>query len=142
MTSPESELAALLDNRAEAIRHKDLDLLMSFYSPDIVYFDVVPPLQYVGSAALRGRFTHWFDGLDSGIGQEVRDQTIAVNGNLAYTSMLIRSSGTLKNGPEVSRWVRATSCCQRIHDTWLVTHEHVSVPVDITTGATPTDLKP
>ena len=52
---------------------KDIDRLVSLYSPDIVYFDAVPPLQYVGSAVLRDRFLQWFDGYRSGIGQDVRD---------------------------------------------------------------------
>ena len=62
VASTESEIRALLDSQSEAARIKDIDRLMSLYSHDIVYFDVVPPLQYVGSAALRGRFLHWFDG--------------------------------------------------------------------------------
>ena len=41
---------------------KDIDWLMSHYSPDIIYFDLVPPLQYVGAVALRDRFLEWFDG--------------------------------------------------------------------------------
>ncbi len=56
MASTESELRALFDRRTEAARLKDIDRLMAVYSPDIVYFDVVPPLQYVGSAALRRGF--------------------------------------------------------------------------------------
>jgi ketosteroid isomerase-like protein len=53
MTSTQSQITALLESQAGAMRAKDIDRLMSLYSPDIVYFDVVPPLQYVGSAALR-----------------------------------------------------------------------------------------
>lgn len=66
----ESEIRTLVDSRSEAIRMKDIDRLMSHYSPDVVYFDAVPPLQYVGSAVLRGRFLQWFDGYKSGIGQD------------------------------------------------------------------------
>lgn len=60
MASTESKVRTLFDGQAEAMRRKDIDRLMSFYSPDVVYFDVVPPLQYAGAAALRGRFQHWF----------------------------------------------------------------------------------
>ena len=38
MTSTQSEIRAFLDNRSEAISTGDLDRLMSFYSPEIVYF--------------------------------------------------------------------------------------------------------
>src|SRR5262245_23483306 len=85
MASPRSEIGALLESRSEAIRMKDIDRLMSFYSPDIVYFDVVPPLQYAGSTALRGRFLHWFDGYQGSIGQEIRDLNISASGDVAAT---------------------------------------------------------
>jgi ketosteroid isomerase-like protein len=75
MTSTQSEIRRFLDSRSEAISTGDLDRLMSFYSPDIVYFDIVPPLQYVGSVALQERFSHWFDGFKGSIGQEVHDLT-------------------------------------------------------------------
>ena len=48
MTLTEYEVRALLDRRSEAIWARDIDGLISCYSPDIVYFDIVPPLQYVG----------------------------------------------------------------------------------------------
>jgi ketosteroid isomerase-like protein len=76
MLSIQSGVRALLRSRSEAIWAKDIDRLMSFYSPDIVYYDLVPPLQYVGSAALRDRFSHWFAGYKSAIGQEIRDLNI------------------------------------------------------------------
>jgi ketosteroid isomerase-like protein len=137
----DSVIRELLDSRSHAIWIKDIDDLMSHYSPDIVYFDVVPPLQYVGSAALRRRFLEWFDGYKGGIGQEIRDVNVWGSGDIAVASALIRSGGTLKNGHEVGRWVRATSCCHRSHGTWLITHEHISVPVDLISGSV-VDLDP
>jgi ketosteroid isomerase-like protein len=47
MVKTQTEVEALFDNRSEAIWTKEIDRLMSLYSPDIVYFDLVPPLQYV-----------------------------------------------------------------------------------------------
>jgi ketosteroid isomerase-like protein len=142
MASTESEVRALLDSRSEAIWIKDIDRLMSFYSPDIVYFDLVPGLQYTGSAALRGRFLDWFDAYEGSIGQEIRDLNTLASGDIAVASMLIRASGTLKSGREVGFWVRATSCCQRSNHRWLITHEHVSLPVDLESGSAAMDLVP
>lgn len=142
MTSTQSEIGALLDSRSEAIWLKDIDRLMSFYSPDVIYFDLVPPLQYVGSAALRDRFVHWFDGFESGIGQEIHDLTVLSSADVAVTCMLIRASGTRKNGPEVGFWVRATSSFQRSDRGWLITHEHISLPVDLQSGKAALDLAP
>jgi ketosteroid isomerase-like protein len=137
----QSEIRALLDSRSEAIRTKDIDRLMSFYSPDIVYFDVVPGLQYTGSAALRPRFLEWFDGFKS-IRQEIGDANVLASGDLAVAFMLIRAGGALKNGHEVGYWVRATSGFQRSSHGWLVAHEHVSLPVDLESGSAATDVVP
>jgi ketosteroid isomerase-like protein len=142
MTSMQSEVRALLDDRSEAIWEKDIDRLMSFYSPDIVYYDLVPPLQYVGSAALRDRFLRWFAGYKSAIGQEIRDLNILASGDIATANMLIRASGTLENGHEVDLWVRATSSCQLSNQKWMITHEHVSLPVDLESGSAARDLAP
>ena len=142
MTSTQSEVRALLDRWSEAIRLKDIDRLMALYDPDIVYFDVVPPLHYTGSAAVRRNFLRWFDAWQSAIGQEIRDVTIVASGDIAVAHLFVRASGTLKNGHEVGYWVRATVCCQRTNDRWLITHEHVSLPVDVASGRPAMDLVP
>ena len=142
MTSTQSEVSALLDRWSEAIRAKDIDRLMALYAPDIVYFDVVPPLHYTGSAAVRRNFLRWFDAWQSAIGQEIRDVTIVASGDIAVAHLFVRASGTLKNGHEVGYWVRATVCCQRTNDRWLITHEHVSLPVDVASGRPAMDLVP
>jgi ketosteroid isomerase-like protein len=142
MAATRSEIRALLDSRSEAVALKDVDRLMSFYSSDITYFDIVPGLQYVGSAALRPRFLQWFDAFEGSIGQEIRDLNILAGGDIAVAYMLIRASGTLKDGREVRYWVRATSCCRWSNDRWLISHEHVSLPVDSVSGSAAMDLVP
>jgi ketosteroid isomerase-like protein len=142
MASTESEVKALLDSQFEAMRMKDIDQLMSLYSANIVYFDLVPPLQYVGSAALRQRFLEWFDAWKTSIGMEIRDLTIVAGGDIAAAHMLLRASGTLKNGHEVGYWVRASDCYRLSNDGWLITHEHVSLPVDMASRSAAIDLTP
>jgi ketosteroid isomerase-like protein len=142
MASIQSDVRALLDSQSEAIRIKDIDRLMSVYSQDIIYFDVVPPLRYAGSDALRRRFLQWFNGYEGSIGMEIRDLNILASGDIAVAYWLSRASGILKNGHEVGSWVRATSCCQRSNRRWLITHEHISLPVDFVSGSAAMDLVP
>ncbi len=138
----QSEVKALLENWSQACRTKDIDRLMSLYAPDITYFDVVPPLQYTGSDAVRRNFLRWFDSWESAIGVEIRDLNIVASEDVATAYLLHRTSGTLKNGREVGYWVRATLCCQRSDNRWLITHEHISVPVDPITRSAVMDLVP
>lgn len=134
MDSVQAELARFLNDQREAMQAKDIDRLMSHYSRDVVYFDVVPPLQFVGTFALRTRFTQWFESWEGPIAIEIRDLRIVASGDIAFAFRFSRAVGTLKGGPQVGSWVRATSCCERSGHGWLIAHEHVSWPVDLTTG--------
>ncbi len=142
MGTIESEVKALLDSWSGAIRVKDIDRLMALYAPEIVYFDVVPPLQIRGLAEVRRNFLRWFGGWSSPIGQEIRDLSIFASGHVATAFMLIRASGTLQDAREVDYWLRATVGCRRSQDGWLIAHEHISAPVDFKTGAAALNLVP
>ena len=137
-----SQVRELLDHWSEAIRAKDIDRLMALYDPDIVYFDVVPPLRHIGSGAVRRNFLRWFDSWASPIGQQIGDLHLVTNEDIAVAHMLIRASGTLKNGREVNYWVRATVACHRAESGWVIAHEHVSLPVDVASGQAAMDLVP
>ena len=56
--------------------------------------------------------------------------------------MLIHSTGTLATGNEVDYWVRTTNAFRRVDGNWLITHEHVSLPVDLRTRTAVMDLVP
>ena len=142
MTSISSEIQALIDTQTDAIRARDIDRLMSHFSDDVVYYDVVPPLQFAGSAALRERFLHWFDGYQGGINLEIRELHIMAGGDIAVAFRFSRAAGTLKNGRVVGSWVRATSVCRRSPNGWVIFHEHVSWPVDGMSGSAAKDLVP
>jgi ketosteroid isomerase-like protein len=142
MSSTESEVRALLDRQCEAVSTKDIDRLMSLYSPDVVYFDTVPPLRYAGSAALRARFVEWFDGWKGLFTLEMRDVEILASVDFAVAMRFSRARGTLMNGREAGSWVRATSCFQRSNNGLLIRHEHVSWPVDVRNGSAAMDLMP
>lgn len=132
--SAEVTLRSLFDRRSAAIRAKNLDQLLSCYSADVVYFDIVPPLRYVGLAALRSRFSRFFASYEGPIEQEIHDLSLATAGDVATAWMLIRTGGILASGATVGFSVRATTCCRCASaGQWLIAHEHVSLPVDLAT---------
>ncbi|MFC5828119.1 YybH family protein [Nonomuraea insulae] len=128
MTSNESDVRELLDRRVAACREKDIDQLMSLYASDIVYFDVVPPLQFVGAADVRRNFVRWFDEYEGPIGLETHELNVAVSADVAFAHMLHLDSGTRNNGVDGAVWIRSSVCCERSGDEWLITHEHISMP--------------
>jgi ketosteroid isomerase-like protein len=138
----EADVQTLLESWSGATSNKDIDRLMSLYATDAIYFDIVPPLRFTGTAEIRRNFLRWFDTWQSSIGVELREVSILVSGDVATAFMLHRTSGTLKDGREVDYWVRATLGCQRSDRGWSIKHEHISVPVDLKTGRVLMDLKP
>ncbi len=127
----QTTFTALLETRVEACRTKDIDVLMSLYSPDIVYFDIVLPHQFVGADAVRSNFLRWFAEYEGDIGLETRDLCVTVDGDVAFAHMLHADSGTRRGGQEMEVWLRATVCARRIDDRWQIIHEHVSFPINL-----------
>ncbi|WP_327129402.1 YybH family protein [Streptomyces sp. NBC_01727] len=124
----DAEIRALLDIRVEACQTKDIDRLMSLYSPDVIYYDVVPPLQFTGSTDVRRNFVRWFDEYEGSIGLETHDLSIVAGEDIAFAHMLHKDSGTRNNGINGAVWLRSTVCCRRSNGQWLITHEHISMP--------------
>jgi hypothetical protein len=54
------EIRAWIDHWRKAVSAKDVDRLMELYTEDVVAYDVVPPLQYVGKAAYRADWQQFF----------------------------------------------------------------------------------
>jgi len=116
--------------------------VMSTYAPDIVSFDLEPPLQHLGAAAKRRNWANAFSMYQRPLGYEIHALTIALGDGVAFGHSLNRISGTLKNGHTTHRWIRSTIGLRKIGARWLITHDQVSVPVDFATGKALLDLEP
>ncbi len=69
----EADIQQRIDRGVAAVRAMDLENVMALYAPDIVSFDIVPPLRYVGASAKRKA---WVDALamyQRPLGDEIRD---------------------------------------------------------------------
>lgn len=138
----EAKIRQLVDKIAEGLQAKDPESLKQLYAADIVSFDVEPPLQHVGLEAKLKNWAPVFAFFES-VTYEVRDLTLTVGDDVAFGHAFGRLSGTLKNGTATSgMWVRVTYGLQKIDGTWLITHDQVSVPLDIPSGKGAVDLEP
>ena len=137
----EKDIRVRVENLVEAVRGKDLDTVRTIFAPDLVSFDIEPPLQHLGAEA---KWKNWiavfetFQQLD----YETRDLAITVSGDLAVVHGVNRISGTMNNGNQIGYWLRWTACFRRIDGDWLIAHDHVSVPTDFATGRSVLDLEP
>ena len=126
--SDEAQIRQLVDSWVQALRAKDVNGVMSHYAPDILVFDLAPPLQYRGADAYRKNWEAWFPTFRGSIGYELRDLSITASDDIAFCHSFNRIRGTRTNDEETDVWVRATVCCRKIDGKWKIVHEHESVP--------------
>ncbi len=142
LTGAEEELRQVVLERVAAVHAKDPAPLAARQAPDVIVFDVLPPLCSRGSAAVAEKLHAWYDAYAGDIGYEVHDLHVTAGGDVGFCSFLYHVSGTLATGGEVDMWVRATLGCRRIDGRWLITHDHESVPFDAASGQALIDLAP
>jgi len=138
----EADIRRRIDELVEAVQAADLERVMSVYAPDLVTFDIVPPLQKVGAEGKRKNWMDVFATYQRPLDYEIRDLSITVGDEVAFGYSLNRISGALKNGSKVEQWLRWTACFQKLDGSWLIVHDHVSVPTDFGTGKALLDLRP
>jgi uncharacterized protein (TIGR02246 family) len=140
-TKNEAAIRELIDGLVTAIRAKNIDGVMSSYATDLVAFDIVPPLQFVGARAYNKPWQDVFERYQK-LDYEVRDLRITAGDDVAFSHSLNRIHGTMTNGQKTDLWLRSTACYCKIDGRWLIVHLQVSVPVDLATGKAVLDLKP
>ncbi len=141
-TKNEAAIRELIDAFVKAIRAKDINRVMSVFAPEILSFDLGPPLQHGGGETFVNRWQELFELYQNPMDYEVRDLSITAGYDVAFSHSLNKVSGTLKNGRNSDRWLRWTACYRKTNGKWLIVHEHVSVPVDLGNGKAELDLKP
>ena len=138
----EAAIQGLLDDGIRSLRDKNIEGVMSIYALEVVSFDIVPPLRYVGADAFRKPWEEVFSSFQDPIGYEIHDLNITVGDDVAFAYSLNRISGTLNNGQKTDLWLRWTACFRKINGKWLIVHHQNSVPVDLEHGKAVLDLKP
>jgi len=141
----EAQIRALEQRFADAFKAKDVDRVMENYehSQNLVFFDVVPRREYVGWDAYKKDWQGFFASIDGPFTLfEVKDFTVNVDGNLAYSCSFQHSLGKTKAGGSRDVTVRVTDVYRKSGGKWLIVHEHVSVPVNLQTGKADLQSKP
>ncbi len=143
----EPEVRKLLDEYHEAVINQDIDKIMTFYSADVVAFDMVPPLQYVGREAYRKSWEKAFESGSENVkkedtGYDVTNMKIVASNDVAFAFALNHCYGPMNDGTYMDMWMRSTQCLKKINGKWLIVHEQYSLPTDFETGESIMNAKP
>ena len=78
-------------------------------APHVLSFDVVNPLQSIGSSAIRKRLEEWFSSFKGLVGHEIRDLKVDVGDSVAFSHGLNHVIGTSQTGRTLTCASLATS---------------------------------
>jgi len=138
----ESRIRIMMDEWVEALKSKDINRVMAGYSKDLVSFDIMPPLRVKGLESYRKNYEEWFKSCKGPIQCEPQDVEISASENLACAYCLNHMAFTTNEGEKMDMWIRWSSVLKKLDGQWLITHEHVSVPIDMETDKALWNLKP
>jgi len=141
-TNNEAAIRELIDRFAQAFRARDVNGVMSVFAPEIVSFDILPPLQTVGAEMFVKHWQEFFESYQNPIHVEFPEVSITAGDDVAFSHCLHRVAGNLKTGRQTDCWLRWTACYRKTNGKWLIVHEQVSVPADLENGKAMMDLKP
>jgi ketosteroid isomerase-like protein len=134
-----SSAVAQIQQKVDGFRHSVLTMSMpgmaNYYwnSPDVVVFDVVPPLRYVGWDSFRQDWQGFFDSFEKISVYDWTDVHIEAEGDMGWMRALVHMVGTFKDGKSIDMAFRDTAIFERKGGKWVVVHDHGSVPIEFET---------
>jgi len=127
-TEDEAAIRALVDDMRRALHERDAEAMVARFAPDVLVYDLAPPLSSRGAEVQRENLQAWLATKTGPIGYEVRDLRIEVGGAVAFSTGLARMQATGVDGDTAELWLRATSCYRKREGRWEIAHHHESVP--------------
>ena len=121
--SAAAEIRAVHEEWTDRTAAKDLDGLLEHIAPDIVSYEQIAPLQYVGIADVREVCRQGLASSPARIDFDTPELTVLVGGDLAVSWGLDR---IVADGNQ--KWSRGTRVFRRQRGQWNMVHQHLSLP--------------
>ena len=126
----ETAIRTLIEDWAAAVRRKDMDAILRDHAPDVVMFDVPPPLESRGIEAYKGTWALFFAWSRAPVMFDIKRMEIFAGGEVAFAVALMRCSAKASDGEDTDLDFRLTVGLHKIAGRWTVVHEHHSIPAD------------
>jgi len=127
-TTDEIGIRDLVENWAGAVLARNLNGVLANHSPDILMFDVPPPVQSKGIEAYKKTWNLFFSwSRDFGV-FDIIEMNITAGNDVAFVTGLMRCAGAETYGDKIELEFRLTIGLRKIDGQWMVMHEHHSIP--------------
>jgi ketosteroid isomerase-like protein len=107
---------------------------------EIVLYDYIAPLQYMGAKAVRADLDNFFNNAKNAKGEFVALNVVS-DGKLGVARSLQHFTWTDKDGKPGEGTFRVTDCWHKVNGQWKLFHTHVSFPIDPATSKAEMNLK-
>jgi uncharacterized protein (TIGR02246 family) len=126
----ENRIRAVIEAWADAVRRHDLPGILAHHEPDIVMFDVPPPLQSRGLDEYRKTWDLFFRYHQPAQAFDIEELAITAGDDVAFAAAIMRcGSATVGGPPEEGGFLfRLTIGLRNVDGDWRIAHEHHSVP--------------
>lgn len=136
----------VLDNYTTSIYELDAEKLLSSYAEDVHIYDCWGNWEGKGLTAWRSNVEEWFKGLhedDALLQVDMQDVVIEEGQDVAFSHCAVSFTGIKRDsGEHMHQMVnRFTFGLKKVNNSWLITHEHSSLPIDLGTGKGMFDLR-
>ncbi len=142
--SDRAQIEAMEHRYAKLVDAKDPNGIMALFvhSPNLVVFDLDPPLQYTGWEAYLKDWQHFFKAYPGAMQDKIVELKVFTGDKVGFGYRIDHLTVTKADGTIVHDIVRATHGYRKIGGKWFIAHEHLSVPVDLASGKGVFDAQP
>jgi len=142
MNNERAAVEALLERWRDAVNRADLSGITACYSEDVVAFDAIVALEFLGKAAYREHWRTCLGFMPEPPRFTIRQRQLFVDRESACVSALVECSCKDANGETHGGWTRMSQHLRRADGEWKIVHEHFSAPFDVESGKALFDLVP
>ncbi len=128
LSKDEVDIRKLIERWAKAVRDGDRTGIRTAHVPDILMFDVPPPLFSQGLDCYMATWERFLSWSEKPVAFDFHDVRITAGKDVAFATALGRCAGVDANRKREELEFRLTICFRKIGGRWRVMHEHHSLP--------------
>jgi ketosteroid isomerase-like protein len=140
----EAQITALLEAWADAVRRHDFPAILAHHEPDIIMFDVPPPLQSKGIEEYERTWDLLFRYHKPGTAFDIQEIAVTAGQDVAFVVAVMRCGPDSSSNPADKDGFpfRLTVGLRKVEGEWRIAHEHHSVPAEDCGGEADLTLEP
>jgi uncharacterized protein (TIGR02246 family) len=124
----EVDICKLIERWAKAVRDGDRTGISTDHVPDILMFDVPPPLFSQGLDSYMASWERFISWSENPVVFDLQDIRVTAGKDVAFATALGRCAGVDANSKREELEFRVTICFRKIGGRWRFMHEHHSLP--------------